>query len=78
MMSLLFRQSPNAVHEIQRLLKVGEAELTMNVMFICDRPLGNVLVELRQVLPRERGNSAAAGHTLFVGKLFSHEVTPDL
>jgi hypothetical protein len=45
----------------------------VQVMFLYDRPLGNVLVQFLQFLSLKRGNSTAAGHAFLISKLFGHE-----
>jgi hypothetical protein len=39
----------------------------MNVVFVRDRPLGNVLMKFFKFLSPERRDAAAAGHTSLVG-----------
>jgi hypothetical protein len=45
MMSLFLGNSPDAVHEIQRLPKVGKSEVSREVMFVNYLPLRNLLSE---------------------------------
>src|ERR1700689_4669375 len=47
----------------------------MQVMFVVDHPLGNVLLECFQFFAFERRDSAAAGDTFFVGELFGRRIS---
>src|SRR5690349_21842847 len=76
MVSLLFRQRSDTIHEFQSLLEVRKLEVALKVMFICNRPAADALVQLFQVLSFQRRNSSAARYALLVGKLLTHDVTP--
>jgi hypothetical protein len=72
MVSLFLGHRSHTVDKFQGLLKVGEFEFAMKVMFVVDHPLGHEAVESFQFLALERRNASATGHAFLVGKLFDH------
>jgi hypothetical protein len=77
MMSLLLGDGADTIHKIERLLEIGEAELTLEVMLFHDIPLGNLIVKWFQLFAFQRRNASPARSAEFIGKLFSHRITPD-
>lgn len=73
MMALFFGERADAIDELQRAGEVGEAELAVNVMFVGDGPVGDVLVEGFEFLPFEWHDATAAGDAFLVGEIGSHE-----
>src|SRR5947207_2504555 len=68
MVSLFLRQCADAIHEIQRLLEIGETEGAGDVVFVDDfpvRPLRNLLINLFQFFALERRHTAFAWDTGF-------------
>jgi len=76
MVSLFLRQCADAIHEIQRLLEIGETEGAGDVVFVDDfpvRPLRNLLINLFQFFALERRHTALAGHTSFRSERRHHK-----
>jgi hypothetical protein len=62
MVALLFRDRAGAVDEVERFLKIGEAENLVQMMLGDDFPIGQFSFEGGQGVAFERGNAAAAGN----------------
>ena len=67
MMPLLFGQSAQAIHEIERLLEIGKGERASDVVLVDHAPVGDDFVQRLEVLAFERRHAAAAGDTFLVG-----------
>src|SRR2546430_11967321 len=72
MMSLLFRNRPDAIHKIQCLFEIGESVGTSNVMLVHHfpvRPLRNLFVNRCKFHSFERRHTSAAGNTCLAGQV---------
>ena len=67
MMALIFRDLSDSIHKIERLFEIGKTERTVDVMLICDRPLGNIPVKILQFFSTKWRHATPAGHAIFVG-----------
>ncbi len=73
MMTLFLGQIPYSVHKLQSLFEIRKTKLAMNVMFLFNRPLGSLAMQLFQFFSRQWRNPAPAGNALLIGKLFAHK-----
>ena len=71
-MPLLLGDRPYPIYKFQRLLEIGKAEFSMQVVFVHHLPLGNVVVKLLQLLAPEWWYTPAAWNALLIGKFFAH------
>ena len=67
MMPLLLGNGAHPIYKIQRLLEIGKAEFTMQMVLGHHLPAGNVGVKLLQFLALERWHAPAAGNTFLIG-----------
>ena len=67
MMSLLFGNGTDAVHEIEGLLEIWEIESARNVVLVHHRPVRKLMAQVVELGSPESRNVAAAGNTGFAG-----------
>ena len=68
MMALLLGHSADTIHEIQRLLEVGEGEGASDVVFVDDFPIRELVAERVQWLALQRWHTTSAGNTCLAGQ----------
>ena len=68
MMSLRLGQFAYAIHEIQRLLEIGEGEQASDVVLVDHLPLGHLLMQRVEFGALERRHAAATGNAGFAGE----------
>ena len=66
MVALVFGDLAHTIHKVERLLEVGKAELTLDVMLLGDGPVGDAPVKLFQFFSVKWRHASAAGHAVFV------------
>jgi hypothetical protein len=69
MMTLLFRDCADAIHEIQGLLEVGEPEVAAETMLVADRPFRYLCEESSEFRSLEPGGVSATGNAGFAGEV---------
>ena len=71
MVPLLFGDSADAVHKIERLLEVGKTVFAVEMMFVDNAPAGNTIVQSLKFSAGERWHSATTGYALFFQRVLS-------
>src|SRR5260370_38685018 len=69
MMALGFSHRAGAIHKVQDRLEIGKEKGLLQVMAIYHFPIGKLCGQLGKWLAFQRWNSAATGHTTFIGEI---------
>lgn len=72
MMAFLLRDLTDAIYKCERLLEIWKTKLAVEMMFVGDLPVRNLLVKSYQCSSLESRYTARAWHAFLVSKLFGH------